>query len=166
MRELGRRTGETPALMIWDHAGAVCVEQVPSSPEVKHTTPLGAWYRTALSASVQVFLAALEPDEITALLGRGDLQPFGVGAEFVEDYRARLVDVARRGVALNYGEASVAEVGVAAPVHGHRGDVIAAVLLSAPRFRVGEDLLSTLTQTVRTSAERVSRRLVIGSRSG
>ena len=158
LRELGRRTGETAALMIWDDAEAVCVEQVESPHEVKHTTPLGARYRTALSASVQVFMAALDPSEATVLLTRSAVQLSGAG-DGVEDYLTRLAGVSQRGVALNYGETSVAEVGIAAPVHDHRGGTVAAVLLSAPRFRVGEDLLPMLAQTVRSSAERVSRRL-------
>ena len=36
---LSRRTGETAALMVWDGGEAVCVEQVPSTHQVKHTTP-------------------------------------------------------------------------------------------------------------------------------
>src|SRR3954470_15428960 len=34
--DLARRTGETAALMLWDGGESVCVEQVPSSHQVKH----------------------------------------------------------------------------------------------------------------------------------
>lgn len=41
---------------------SICVEQIASRHQIKHTTPLGARYNDALSASVQVFLA-IEPEE-------------------------------------------------------------------------------------------------------
>src|SRR4051812_9839662 len=50
LQELSRRTGETAALMLWNGTETVCVEQVASHHEVKHTTPLGARYRTARSS--------------------------------------------------------------------------------------------------------------------
>lgn len=40
----------------------MCVEQIASRHQIKHTTPLGARYNDAMSASVQVFLAT-EPEE-------------------------------------------------------------------------------------------------------
>ena len=39
------------------------VEQVPSPHQIKHTTPLGTRYGTAMSASVQIFLAEM-PSEL------------------------------------------------------------------------------------------------------
>ena len=67
--ELCRRTGETAALMVRDGAEVVCVEQVPSRHQVKHTTPLGTRYNTAASSSVQVFLAELDSVNVRSLLG-------------------------------------------------------------------------------------------------
>ena len=60
-----RTTGETSALMVWNGAESMCVEQIASRHQIKHTTPLGARYNDALSASVQVFLAA-EPPNVSA----------------------------------------------------------------------------------------------------
>nr|WP_281154951.1 IclR family transcriptional regulator C-terminal domain-containing protein [Streptomyces sp. HYC2] len=65
----------------------------------------------------------------------------------------------RRGYAVNYGETSVEEVGVAAPVFDHRGEAVASVLVSAPRFRVSPEGLPVLGETVRESAARVTARL-------
>ena len=44
----------------------------------------------------------------------------------LEAYLIRLKEDASRGWAINYGESSMDEVGVASPVHDHRGDVVAA----------------------------------------
>ncbi|MFF4758497.1 IclR family transcriptional regulator C-terminal domain-containing protein [Streptomyces sp. NPDC001292] len=51
------------------------------------------------------------------------------------------------------------EVGTAAPVFDHRGEVAAAVLASAPRFRVFPDRLPVLGEAVRAAADQVTRRL-------
>ena len=44
LRELTERTGETSALMVWNGTESMCVEQIASRQQVKHTAPLGARY--------------------------------------------------------------------------------------------------------------------------
>ena len=159
LHELSRRTGETAALMLWDGGEAVCVEQVPSTHQVKHSTPLGTRYASAASSSVQVFLARLDPFVVRSLLMKGTVDLPGLTEEALEAYLVRLREVRDRGVALNYGETSLEEVGVAAPVHDHRGEPVAAVLLSAPRFRVSAEQVTTLADAVTAAARNVTSRL-------
>lgn len=159
LHELSRRTGETAALMVWDGGEAVCVEQVPSQHQVKHTTPLGTRYNTAASSSVQVFLARLDPFAVRSLLMKGAIDLPGLSEATLEAYLVRLYDVAARGYASNYGETSLEEVGVAAPVLDHRGELVACVLVSAPRFRISTDQLGLLQESVREAASDISARL-------
>jgi DNA-binding IclR family transcriptional regulator len=159
LHDLSRRTGETAALMLWDGAEAVCVEQVASSHQVKHTTALGTRYRDAASSSVQVFLADLDPFEVRSLLMRGVIDLPGLSEPTLAAYAVRLQDVRERGYAINYGETSLEEVGVAAAVRDHRGEPIAAVLLSAPRFRISTDQLSVLSEATVSAAARISSAL-------
>lgn len=77
----------------------------------------------------------------------------------VESYVAELDQVVEQGFAINDGRTSVEEVGVAAPVRDHRGLVVAAVLLSAPRFRVPPAMLDVLARSVAQTASVVSARL-------
>ncbi|MGN6406665.1 IclR family transcriptional regulator domain-containing protein, partial [Sinomonas sp.] len=51
------------------------------------------------------------------------------------------------------------EVGVAAPVYDHRGDVVAAVLISAPRFRVSTEDVAFLCNSCAEAAAEVTQRL-------
>jgi IclR family transcriptional regulator, acetate operon repressor len=159
LHDLSRRTGETAALMVWDGGEAVCVEQVPSNHQVKHTTPLGTRYHDAASSSVQVFLAQLGPFEVRSLLMKGTIDHPGLTEASLEAYAIRLREVAERGYAVNYGETALEEVGVAAPVRDHRGEPVAAVLLSAPRFRVSHETLSVLVEATVQAAAQVSSRL-------
>ena len=135
LRELTDQTGETSALMVWNGTESMCVEQIASRQQIKHSTPLGARYQDAMSASVQVFLSA-EPAERVRARRSGTITYPGLDEASLDGYQIKLGDVARRGWAINYGESSIDEVGVAAPVFDHRGDIVAAVLIPAPRFRV------------------------------
>jgi len=60
---------------------------------------------------------------------------------------------------LNDGRTFVEEVGVAAPMRDHRGKVVAAALLSAPRFRVSPALLDVLARDVSECTNKISARL-------
>jgi IclR family acetate operon transcriptional repressor len=159
LRELTERTGETSALMVWNGTESMCVEQIASHHQVKHTAPLGTRYQDALSSSVQVFLAAEEPERVRSLLRSGTIVYPGLDDAGLEAYLLRLKEGAARGFATNYGETSIDEVGVAAPVYDHRGDIVASVLIPAPRFRVSPETLLSLGEACAAAARRVTGRL-------
>lgn len=157
LQALAELTGETTALAIWDGGAAVTVEQIPSRKQVKHTSALGSRYDTGLSATVQVFLASQDPDEIRSLVesGRIQLSP-DTG---IEEYLDRLARVSREGYAVNYAETSDDEVGISAPIVDHRGKVVASMLLAAPQYRTPKSAVPELMTACRASAWRVSQRL-------
>ena len=159
LRELSEQTGETSALMVWSGDESICVEQIASHHQIKHTTPLGARYNDALSASVQVFLAQEPEARVRSLLSRGVLTHPGADQASQDASRLRLKEDTRRGWAINYGETSLDEVGLAAPVYDHRGEVVAAVLIPAPRFRVSQDRLQALGESCAAAAGKVTARL-------
>ncbi|MDZ4089589.1 MAG: IclR family transcriptional regulator [Arthrobacter sp.] len=159
LRELTEQTGETSALMVWNGTESMCVEQIASHQQIKHTTPLGARYQDAMSASVQVFLSAEPAERVRALLRSGTITYPGLDDASLDGYQIKLGDVARRGWAINYGESSIDEVGVAAPVYDHRGDIVAAVLIPAPRFRVSRERLQSLGEACAAAARLVTTRL-------
>lgn len=156
LQRLTETTGETSALMVWNATEAITVEQIPSPRQVKHTSPLGSRYQTALSASVQVFLSVEREDRVRDLLGDGSVLANG---QDPDDYLTRLRNVGEHGYAVNHAETSEEEIGVSAPVRDHRGVVSAAVLIPAPRFRVDEPELSRLIDACTNAAQQVTRRL-------
>ncbi|CAL8899785.1 IclR family transcriptional regulator [Kocuria varians] len=159
LQELTAQTGETSALVVWNGAETVCVEQIPSPQEIKHTIPLGTRYDTALSSSVQVFLAAQPAERVRALLLAGTVTHLATTEDAIESYLQQLATVRDEGVAVNYGRTHVDEVGVAAPVRDHRNETVAAVMIAAPRYRVTEDQVSHLVAACTAAAEEVSQRL-------
>lgn len=165
LQELTEQTGETSALMLWDGTGTVCVEQIPSPQQIKHTTPLGTRFTTALSSSVQVFLAAQPPERVRALLLSGAIDHFAATDTGISAYLQLLGEVRADGAAVNYGRTSVDEVGVATPVYDHRDELVAAVMIAAPRYRVTEEQVSHLVTACRAASTGVSRRLGAAVRS-
>lgn len=159
LRDLTSSTRETTALVVWSGSESVTVEQVASPEKVKHTTALGTRYDTALSASVQVFLAEMPASQAATMLEQGTPALPDDGSIGLEKYLHRLSQVRERGYAVNYGETSPEEVGVAAPVWDHRNEVVAAVLLAAPFYRVSTDRVPELGAACAKAAALVSTRL-------
>lgn len=159
LQELTEQTGETSALMLWNGTGAVCVEQIASRRQIKHTTPLGTHFDTAFSSSVQVFLAARPPERVQAMILSGTISHPAPTEASIASYLELLRDVGAQGVAVNYGRTSVDEVGVATPVFDHRDELVAAVMIAAPRYRVTEEQTSLLADACRAASQDVSQRL-------
>ena len=108
---------------------------------------------------MQVFLAQLDPFAVRSLLMKGVVDHPGLTEVALDAYLARLREIAEQGYAVNYGETSFEEVGVAAPVFDHRGEPVAAVLVSAPRFRISTEQLGLIRDAVVGAAGEVSSRL-------
>lgn len=85
-----------------------------------------------------------------------------LGTRYVDPHDASVVVFSGslvEGLALNDGATSPHEVGIAAPVRDHRGDIVAGVLLAAPRFRYAEADPVVVAAAVRETALSISRRL-------
>ncbi|MDN5790967.1 MAG: IclR family transcriptional regulator [Micrococcales bacterium] len=158
LQELSDETGETIALVVWSGSEAVTVEQVTSGQQIKHANPLGTSYRTAKDASVRVFLAQLPADRLR-LLADGTSSLREDDPATTDAFVACLAADRERGYAVNFGQTSPEEVGIAAPVWDHRGEVVAAVLLAAPFYRVPEAVVPGLGAAVVRAAGRISARL-------
>ena len=159
LRDLTERSQETTALVVWSGGEAVTVEQVPSPQQIKHTNPLGTRYQSAESASVQVFLAVMPTAEVLEGLSTGRPHLLDSTAEGIDAFIGELARVAARGYAVNHGRTSPDEVGVAAPVRDHRGEVVGAVLIAAPAYRVPVDSVDRLGRQAVEAAAEVSKRL-------
>lgn len=155
LRNLAEETGESCSLMVWARDESVCVEQIPSNQSIKHTTPIGTSYRTTASSSVKIFLAYLPDHVVSGLVGAGGSVVLE-GHRSAKDLRSELDVVAAEGVARNDGQTDPGEVGVSAVVRDHRGEAVAAVLISAPRFRVDHNQLQELTSKCRDAACQVT----------
>lgn len=157
LQELAQSSQETTVLAVWEESSAVTVEQIASDRTIKHTSPLGARYASTGSASVQIFLADMEPRVVRSLIGEGNtrLQEGWTHSDLEE----RLQTVRDRGYAINLRETFEDEVGIAAPVYDHRKKVVATVLIAAPAYRVNDAAADSLIQQCVATAAKISTRM-------
>ncbi|HEY5436067.1 MAG TPA: IclR family transcriptional regulator [Candidatus Limnocylindrales bacterium] len=110
-------------------------------------------------ASGKVLLASLPEREIMRLVRRGLDRRTERTITQLEPLLEELARVRRRGYAMAFGEFDRGLNAVAAPVHDARGQVIAAVDVWGPAFRVTPRRVPELVGLVREAAAAVSVRL-------
>jgi DNA-binding IclR family transcriptional regulator len=111
------------------------------------------------SASAKALLAWRAPEEVRGLL-RLPLARFTPTT--ITDPTALEVDLSatrERGYATTWAELAEDLAAAAAPVRDHRGQVVAALAVSAPVSRVSREQLPALAEPVVRAAEELSRKM-------
>ncbi|MBV9445048.1 MAG: IclR family transcriptional regulator [Streptosporangiaceae bacterium] len=138
----------------------VCVERKESSHPVRLSYELGHVMPVHAGASAKVVIAWTDDDEIRAILGDKPLARL-TAATVTDPARLRreLAGIRERGYAISRGEVDRDVIGIAAPVWGEEGEVVAGLTIAAPAYRVPDPLVGTLTAAVLGAAAQISRRL-------
>ena len=159
LEELTRVTGETSNLVVRDRDAAVNVEGVASTRPIRHVGVLGRRLPFHATAAGKALLAWLDPSELDPILaqGRRGLTPATITGE--QPLREELLRVRQRGWATAWGEMEPDLAAAAAPVRNHRGEVVAAIVLSVPMSRVAPDSLEERARQAADAALQVSRGL-------
>jgi len=166
LEELAERTHETVNLGVRSGDGVVYIDQVSSAHLIASTNWVGR--RTPLhgSSSGKVVLAHLPEAERQRLLAR-PLEP--LTPRTVTDparLRRQLEEVRVRGYATIQDELEEGLNAVAAPIRQLNGEVVAALSVSGPSFRVRSVDLARLGRLTIDAAGAVSRRLGYTGRRG
>jgi len=131
------RTGGKGAFQLVDRAGAV---------RPAHCTALG-----------KVMLAALAPDEFEQYLQRAELKHYSPKSmTSAEPLRREIAEVRRSGLAIDDGEFDAEVRCAAVPVRDFTGQVIGALGISGPVWRLSIESLQKRARTVRAAADRLS----------
>jgi IclR family transcriptional regulator, KDG regulon repressor len=131
------RTGGKGAFQLIDRAGAV---------RPAHCTALG-----------KIMLAGLSPDQLEQFLTRTELKahtPKSITS--AELLRREIADVRRAGLAVDDGEFDVELRCAAVPVRDFSGQVIGAIGISGPVWRLSIEALQKRARLVRVAADRLS----------
>jgi DNA-binding IclR family transcriptional regulator len=156
---LARATRETTGLGVLNGDQMITVAQAdgPNLAAMGDWTGRGAPLHSV--AAGKVLLASLPEREILRLVRRG-LDPCTERTiTKLEPLLEELAKVRRRGFATAFGEFDPARNAVATPVHDARGQVIAALQIWGPAFRVTPRRVPELVQAAREAAAAVSVRL-------
>jgi DNA-binding IclR family transcriptional regulator len=154
---LARSTGETAhlAARMGDRVVILARSAGPGALQVAERA--GVVRPAHCTALGKVLLAALPEGEFEQFLARADIVPH-TGKSIIDRQRLRLEieDVRKRGIAYDDGEFDEEVRCVAAPVHGFAGDVIAAIGISGPIWRLSINALQDKGRATRDAADLLS----------
>jgi DNA-binding IclR family transcriptional regulator len=157
--DLRDRLRETATVSAKVHDGRVYLDQVVGKHEITMSVELGRRFPLHAGSSGKCMLAFAPADEIDAVLA-GTLSSLTAATLTEPDVlHADLDRIRELGYAASAGERQADAGSVAAPVFGPLGDVLGAVSVCGPRFRVTDEFVAATAPEVVAAAARVSARL-------
>ncbi|MFF0525587.1 IclR family transcriptional regulator [Actinomadura nitritigenes] len=164
MRELCDQVGEAVLLTRRTGATVVCLEREETDHPVRLSYERGHVLPVNAGASALVLLAWAPEKEVDEIIETSGLPRFtGATITGAAELRARLAEIRERGTAVSRGELDPDVLGVAAPIRGADGEVVAAVSVAALSHRVPDERLPEVQQAVNEAAAAISGRLAVVS---
>ncbi|MBC7227517.1 MAG: IclR family transcriptional regulator [Thermoflexales bacterium] len=160
MESLAAETGETVLLTVYQNGEVVCIEKVDSPHAIRLAMDVGTRRPPHAGASSKVLMAYLPPDEIEALLQRGLPRLCTNTITDPQALREELARIREQGYAFSMEETDLGAWGVATPIWSPQGEVIAAIGLAGPTFRMSEESVQQYVRLCRQAAEQISRFLI------
>ncbi|MFF2654223.1 IclR family transcriptional regulator [Streptomyces sp. NPDC058045] len=162
MRELCAQVGETVLLTRRAGGFAICVERCEAEHPVRISYERGSMLPANAGASALALLARLPEQECRELLEAQRLQRFTARTMTdVDALMERLAQIRHDGFAVSRGELDADILGIAAPIRGSSGDVVAALSIAALEHRIPDRRLDEVVTAVRDAAESASDQLAV-----
>jgi DNA-binding IclR family transcriptional regulator len=157
--DLATELDETVNIAVLQGSSVINISQARGGAAIASHNWVGQLTPPHATSSGKVLLAALPDAQVTALLP-DPLQRF---TDRTVTTRSKLRQTPREVRTLGYGvtegELEVGLNAVAAPVRGPDGEIIAALSVSGPMYRMSTELLPELAARAVTAAAEISRRL-------
>jgi len=163
MERLMATTDETVFLGVRNGDHVSILDSVDSSGELKITSPVGTRIPLTAGATGKAILAALPPEEASALVRSIGLHPYT--AKTIVDprrYAAHLAEVCRDGYALDDEEYMRGVRAVAAIIHG-TGSAMSAIWVVGFTPTMSASKMRTIAAETRAAAEAIRRRVEVES---
>ena len=160
MEELNKKVGETVHLVVMDDFDIVYINEVESSQSLRIGTRVGGRLPAHCTGVGKVLLAALSPEELNIFLKKRPLKRFTSRTiSDPESLKEALSQIRAQGYALDNEEFSGGLMCVAAPIKNYSQKIIGAISISGPAHRIHEKNLEDLISLVKSTAQKISRRL-------
>ncbi|MGB3352742.1 MAG: IclR family transcriptional regulator [Mycobacterium sp.] len=157
--ELSVEVGETANLAVLDADRIVNIVEAIGPSEITLRTWVGQTCPAYATSSGKVLLSGLDPAEVRNRLGPA-LESFTDGTvSSPNDLERDLTAVRERGWASVSEELEVGLNAVAAPVYDAHSQVIAALSVSGPSYRLGVERFEEVAKLTIAAADAISRRL-------
>jgi DNA-binding IclR family transcriptional regulator len=159
LEELADRTRETVNLGVLAGDGVVYIDQVAGTRSIVAVSWVGRRTPLHCTSNGKVLLAHMDPDDRAERLSEPleALTPRTIVDRGV--LTSQLDDVVRRGYAQTIEELEEGLNAVAAPIHQADGDVVAALSVSGPAFRLRPMDVPRVARQVMDAADAIGRRM-------
>lgn len=162
-RRLAATTGETVNIAVLAERAALYLDQVAGSSSLQSHNWVGQHIPLHATSNGKVLLSGLDDAKLVRVLGT-DLPAFtDATVTDLELLRKEIAEVRERGYGTAVDELEVGLTAVAAPIHNAHGDVIAAISVSGPTFRLDDTQLADAIAALLAAAREISYRLGWGA---
>ena len=160
MEELARNLGEIIHLSILDKNEIVYLEKKGEGQVLTVATKVGGRNPAHASAMGKVLLSGLSQGELDNVLAMEPLAGFTPNTiteipELIEE----LEKTRRRGFAIDNEETFPGIRCVAAPIRGRGGGIVAAISVTVPTQRMGQERMDQITKQIKETAHLISERM-------
>ena len=157
LEELSRETGETAHFSVSLGDAVVVLARTGGQGAFQLTDRAGAVRPAHCTALGKIMLAALTPDRLESFMARAELKPRTPKTiTSAEVLHREIAEVRRSGMAVDDGEFDTELRCVALPARDFSGQVIGAIGISGPVWRLPIEALQRRTRLVRIAADRLS----------
>lgn len=151
-------TSETCTLARWENGQAHILYRVRSSENLRVEGNVGRVLPLNASAHGKLLAAYQDEQTIDALIRKYPLQKLCPNTiTDIEQLKVEYRNIRKVGVSISVEESSIGAVGIAAPVYGHDGCVIASLCCGTPSSRLTAEKREMVTLHVMESAQELSR---------
>lgn len=155
LERLARDTGEGAFLSVLEGDGVVYVDKVESSQDIRFAVRLGARRPLHCTSAGKVALAMSPAELVDRYVAAGLSRHTPATITDAGALRRELATIRRRGYAESRGEYVSGLFGIAAPVVGAAGELVALVTLGGPLFRA-RGRQRALREALRGAARQIS----------
>jgi IclR family KDG regulon transcriptional repressor len=157
LEDLSRETGESGHFAVRMGDSVVVIARTSGTGAFQLTDRVGVVRPAHCTALGKIILASLRPDQLMRFLERAELKPST--GKSITDQSALLREIAeirRTAIAFDDGEFNAEVRCVAVPVYNFTGEVIGALGISGPIWRMSDQVVQGRARLVQAAANRLS----------
>ena len=160
MEEIAAATGETVALTVYAEHEVICIEKLDTHHSVRLNLEVGARRPAHAGASSKILMAFLSDEEVQAIISERGLPKLCTNTiTDPAELQQELARIRGSGYALSVEETDPGAWGIATPIRGRNGDVVAAIGVAGPILRFSDDLVAQYVAVCRQAAGEISHLL-------
>jgi DNA-binding IclR family transcriptional regulator len=158
LEELSAKTGESGHFAVRMGDAIVVIARTSGPGAFQLTERVGVVRPAHCTALGKVVLAALGPDQLERFLERADLKPSTENSiTEIPALLSEIQEVKRTGIAYDDGEFNPEVRCVAVPVKDFTGQIVGAIGISGPIWRLSMQALKSRAKAIQVAADRLSR---------